>query len=367
MTHNQSWSVKTSTSSYYIKFSSPVDHRGSMATFLRTVLALRAALPPFSPPAAAAPAGPAGAGILRCCSRRAPSPSAPAARPYSASRSSAANTDAVSNFVRDRRSSRTVKLRSHAVSIELGDYGGGPSGGGQGSGAEEEDPFAEGEDDHEADVIEDWNLTPADVLKRRAEAEEGYHDTDPGDDADGEGGGEYGLKLGSGESDRDRALREEVLRQQREHDSERRRWAQNARPRRREREIDARGRAYGRGSRKTASARVWIYPGEGVISVNRREFVDFFPREADREAILGPMVASRTAGMFDVRAHVEGGGTSGKAGAVRHGLARALQSYNPEYRPAMKKLGYLTRDPRMVERKKVGRKKARKSPQWVRR
>eukprot|EP00985_Skeletonema_marinoi_P034333 scaffold43725_cov153-Skeletonema_marinoi.AAC.1 len=90
-------------------------------------------------------------------------------------------------------------------------------------------------------------------------------------------------------------------------------------------------------------------------------------REYHREHILGPLVASQTCGKFDVTAVVKGGGLTGQAGAIRLGLARALEKYNPDYRPPMKRHGFLTRDARMVERKKVGRVKARKSPQWVRR
>lgn len=168
-----------------------------------------------------------------------------------------------------------------------------------------------------------------------------------------------------GEEEADKA--DEVLAYQRAIEEEKTRWERNARPKVRVTEIDDRGRAYGRGSRKEASARVWIEPGLGHVVVNRMDLVDYFPRESDREMILSPLVASQTCGMFDVKCHVEGGGVTGKAGAIRLGLARALEKYNPEYRPPMKRLGYLTRDPRMVERKKVGRKKARKSPQWVRR
>lgn len=145
------------------------------------------------------------------------------------------------------------------------------------------------------------------------------------------------------------------------------RWIKNASPPVRVSEIDERGRSYGRGSRKSAQARVWIQPGEGEIVVNRRDFLSYFPRETHRAHVLGPFVASQTCGKFDVIAVVEGGGLSGQAGAIRLGLARALEKYNPDYRPPMKRHGFLTRDPRMVERKKVGRVKARKSPQWVRR
>jgi small subunit ribosomal protein S9 len=150
-------------------------------------------------------------------------------------------------------------------------------------------------------------------------------------------------------------------------EAQKKRWIKNARPPVRVSEIDERGRAYGRGSRKTAQARVWIQPGEGEIVVNRKDFVTYFPRESDRDHVLGPFVASQTCGQFDVTAVVRGGGLTGQAGAIRLGLARALEKYNPDYRPPMKRQGFMTRDPRKVERKKVGRVKARKSPQWVRR
>jgi len=165
----------------------------------------------------------------------------------------------------------------------------------------------------------------------------------------------------------DEPLEQQALKLQQEREARKARWIRNAQPKIRKVEIDERGRAYGRGGRKTSTARVWIRPGEGVVSVNRRDFLDFFPRESHRELILGPMVASRTCGKFDVVARVEGGGLTGKAGAIRHGLARALEKYNPDYRPPMKRLGFMTRDNRRVERKKVGLKKARKAPQWVRR
>ena len=145
-------------------------------------------------------------------------------------------------------------------------------------------------------------------------------------------------------------------------------WMRNSIPPTYTPQIDERGRAYGRGGRKTASARVWIQPGLGEIVVNRRSFVDYFERLSDRELVLQPLVATETCGVFDVQVFVQGGGVTGQAGAVRHGLARALNAFNPdEYRPPLKRLGFLERDYRMVERKKIGRKKARKSPQWVRR
>jgi len=152
-----------------------------------------------------------------------------------------------------------------------------------------------------------------------------------------------------------------------EYEQKKKRWLKNARTPERQTVIDERGRSYGRGGRKTSRARVWIQPGLGEVVVNRRPLVDYFPRERDRDHLLGPFVATGTCGMFDVQAIVEGGGTSGQAGAIRHGLARALQHYNPEMRPPLKRLGYLTRDPRKVEPKKTGLVKARKAPQWVRR
>ena len=150
-------------------------------------------------------------------------------------------------------------------------------------------------------------------------------------------------------------------------EAQKKRWLRNSQPPVRVSEIDERGRAYGRGSRKEAVARVWIQPGEGEIVVNRKTFVSYFPRETHRDHVLGPFVASQTCGKFDVTAMVKGGGMTGQAGAIRLGLARALEKYNPDYRPPMKRFGFMTRDPRMVERKKVGKVKARKSPQWVRR
>ena len=163
-------------------------------------------------------------------------------------------------------------------------------------------------------------------------------------------------------------LAEQVQEIQREDDERRKRWLENAKPPVRQPIVDERGRAYGRGGRKTASARVWIQPGFGNVVINRKEFVDYFDRMSDRELILEPLAATETLGRFDVTAMVEGGGLRGQAGAIRHGLARALNQYNPDvYRPPLKRLGYLTRDPRKVERKKIGHLKARKKPQWVKR
>jgi small subunit ribosomal protein S9 len=163
-------------------------------------------------------------------------------------------------------------------------------------------------------------------------------------------------------------LARKVQELQREEDLKRQRWIENAKPPVRHPVIDERGRAYGRGGRKTASARVWVQPGFGNVVVNRRDFVDYFERLADRELVLAPLAATETLGKFDVTAMVQGGGLTGQAGAIRHGLSRALNHYNPDvYRPPLKRLGYLTRDPRRVERKKIGHLKARKKPQWVKR
>lgn len=165
------------------------------------------------------------------------------------------------------------------------------------------------------------------------------------------------------------SLMEEALKKRvMEEKVKRERWIQNAIPPVYEPKIDEHGRAYGRGGRKRASARVWIQPGMGEVVVNRRPFVEYFDRMTDRELVLEPLVATETCGVFDVQIMVQGGGLTGQAGAARHGLARALHHFNPDqYRPPLKRLGLLTRDPRKVERKKVGRVKARKSPQWVRR
>lgn len=163
-------------------------------------------------------------------------------------------------------------------------------------------------------------------------------------------------------------LAQEVQAIQDQDDQKKKRWLANAEPPVRKPVIDERGRAYGRGGRKRASARVWIQPGFGQVVVNRKDFLDYFERTTDREKILSPLAATMTCGKFDVTAMVRGGGLTGQAGAIRHGLARALNHFNPdEYRPPLKRLGYLTRDPRKVERKKIGHLKARKKPQWVKR
>ena len=132
-------------------------------------------------------------------------------------------------------------------------------------------------------------------------------------------------------------------------------------------QIDAQGRAYATGKRKNAIARVWIKPGSGVITVNGKEEKRFFARPVLRMILRQPLVAAERDGQFDVVATVSGGGLSGQAGAVRHGLSKALTYYEPGLRPVLKKGGFLTRDSRVVERKKYGRAKARRSFQFSKR
>ena len=126
-------------------------------------------------------------------------------------------------------------------------------------------------------------------------------------------------------------------------------------------------RFYGTGRRKTSVARVWIRPGSGRIVVNRRSFEDYFPRETLRMIIAQPLSVTNTGGQFDVIANVGGGGPTGQAGAVRHGLARALVRFDDKLRLALKKAGLLTRDPRMRERKKYGQPGARQKFQYSKR
>mmetsp|Transcript_18158 Transcript_18158/g.25592 ORF Transcript_18158/g.25592 Transcript_18158/m.25592 type:complete len:280 (-) Transcript_18158:259-1098(-) len=184
------------------------------------------------------------------------------------------------------------------------------------------------------------------------------------DDDDDDKEGEYGFPAESENAE----LSEWAKKEQEAYEKQKQKWIENAKPPVRTSIIDERGRSYGRGGRKTSSARVWIEPGFGNIVVNRKDFIDYFPRASHREHLLEPFVATLTCGKFDVQCHVQGGGLSGQAGAIRHGIARALNHYNPDdYRPPLKRLGLLTRDPRVVERKKVGRKKARKKGQWSRR
>jgi small subunit ribosomal protein S9 len=131
--------------------------------------------------------------------------------------------------------------------------------------------------------------------------------------------------------------------------------------------IDKQGRAYATGKRKDAVARVWVKPGSGKIEINTRAVEVYFARPVLRMLIQQPLVATNRAGQFDVVCTVSGGGLSGQAGAVRHGLSKALLAYEPDLRSALKRGGFLTRDPRVVERKKYGKAKARRSFQFSKR
>jgi small subunit ribosomal protein S9 len=131
--------------------------------------------------------------------------------------------------------------------------------------------------------------------------------------------------------------------------------------------LDAKGRAYATGKRKNAVARVWIKPGSGKILVNTKNVEVFFARPVLRMLIQQPLVAANRTGQYDVVCTVSGGGLSGQAGAVRHGISKALTHYEPELRGSLKKGGFLTRDSRVVERKKYGRAKARRSFQFSKR
>jgi len=134
-----------------------------------------------------------------------------------------------------------------------------------------------------------------------------------------------------------------------------------------ERKVDELGRSYATGKRKDAVARVWIKPGTGKIIINKREFESYFARPVLQMVLKQPLVAADRMGQFDIIATVKGGGLSGQAGAVRHGISKALTYFEPELRPVLKKGGYLTRDSRVVERKKYGRAKARRSFQFSKR
>ncbi len=124
---------------------------------------------------------------------------------------------------------------------------------------------------------------------------------------------------------------------------------------------------YGTGRRKNAVARVYLRPGKGDIIVNKREFENYFPNEALRMIIRQPLNLTENMGKFDILVNVDGGGTSGQAGAVRHGITRALLEYNSDLRPTLKKAGLITRDPRKKERKKYGQKGARARFQFSKR
>jgi small subunit ribosomal protein S9 len=127
------------------------------------------------------------------------------------------------------------------------------------------------------------------------------------------------------------------------------------------------GRSYATGKRKDAVARVWIKPGSGKVTVNGREINKYFARPVLQMVLRQPFEVAGVVGEFDVMATVKGGGLSGQAGAVKHGISKALQLYEPSHRAALKAAGFLTRDSRVVERKKYGRRKARRSFQFSKR
>ena len=124
---------------------------------------------------------------------------------------------------------------------------------------------------------------------------------------------------------------------------------------------------YGTGRRKTSVARVYLVPGKGQITVNKRNIDDYFGLETLKTVVRQPLVATETVSKFDVIVTVKGGGFTGQAGAIRHGISRALVQADADYRPVLKKEGFLTRDPRMKERKKYGLKAARRAPQFSKR
>ena len=134
-----------------------------------------------------------------------------------------------------------------------------------------------------------------------------------------------------------------------------------------EQKRDELGRSYATGKRKDAIARVWVKPGKGTITVNGRDVTKYFARPVLQMVIGQPFTVANVAGQMDVVCTVSGGGLSGQAGAVRHGISKALSLYDPSVRPALKKAGFLTRDSRVVERKKYGKAKARKSFQFSKR
>ena len=138
-------------------------------------------------------------------------------------------------------------------------------------------------------------------------------------------------------------------------------------PVKREPKRDSLGRSYGTGRRKDAVARVWVKPGSGKIVVNGIEQKVYFKRKTQQLIINQPFLVSNQVSRFDVMCTVKGGGLSGQAGAVRHGITRALADYDPELRPALKAAGFITRDSRTVEPKKIGKHKARRTKQWAKR
>ena len=124
---------------------------------------------------------------------------------------------------------------------------------------------------------------------------------------------------------------------------------------------------YGTGRRKSSVARVYLVPGKGTITINKRAIDEYFGLETLKTIVRQPLTATETVDKYDVIVTVKGGGFTGQAGAVRHGIARALLTVDADFRPTLKKAGYLTRDPRMKERKKYGLKKARRAPQFSKR
>ncbi|GGB54822.1 30S ribosomal protein S9 [Roseibium aquae] len=131
--------------------------------------------------------------------------------------------------------------------------------------------------------------------------------------------------------------------------------------------LDSQGRAYATGKRKDAVARVWVKPGTGKIVVNKKDYAAYFARPVLQMILQQPIMLTQRAGQYDIMVTVTGGGLSGQAGAVRHGISKALTYYEPELRAILKKNGFLTRDSRVVERKKFGRAKARRSFQFSKR
>ncbi len=134
-----------------------------------------------------------------------------------------------------------------------------------------------------------------------------------------------------------------------------------------EAKIDSLGRSYGTGRRKESTARVWVKKGKGKIIVNKKDVTNYFGRPVLRMIINQPFAATKTEGEFDIYCTVKGGGASGQAGAIRHGISRALDAFNPTLHSILRKGGFLTRDSRAVERKKYGKAKARRSFQFSKR
>ena len=129
----------------------------------------------------------------------------------------------------------------------------------------------------------------------------------------------------------------------------------------------AKARYYGTGRRKSSVARVYLVPGTGKITINKRDIDDYFGLETLKLIVRQPLLLTELQDKYDVRVNVKGGGFTGQAGAIRHGISRALLTVDADYRPTLKKAGFLTRDPRMKERKKYGLKAARRAPQFSKR